>query len=771
MRKKKAALILLPLLVCLAAICRAEDNRAIARYGESSGMSSSLVGGGIQDRNGLLWFATWNGLNCYDGYDFHWVKINPGDGASIATNHIRDILLAENGNIICHTDDDIFEFDLDTYTFKSLPPNRKDALIDKVGQNWEGLTDTQGNQWTADRSGLYKTHSPHHPATLLKGTEGEHPRSILVDKDNNLWVGTSRHPGIKVFSPEGTIIEEISLDAPPYCIFQSSNGDVWVGGKPGFLKRLDGDLISRDVVYDIAEDRHGRLWIATFGEGIKCCPNHADDSPSLSSSLGGKRVRKLLITPSDNLVAATNDGLLIGHINNDYAKTELRPIRRDGNNPSSLSNDVVMSLTQDSEGNIYIATESSGIELISEESLFSANPKFRHFNVANGTLRSDVCNAIAMDGDTLLMIAGNDNVTAFNPKDAHNVNFSTAFWGDTCRFSETAPVKLADGTWIFGAEQGAFIATRHNLYSRGFIPPIVFTTISVNGEPETFTLVPRDSISLSRDERNVTIRFAAIDYIDNRDIVYRTRLDNSPWTAATRSRSATLFNLAPGTHKLEVQSTDRYGRYVDNNRLLTIKVAPYWYETNWAKILFVIIAIGLIAGVIYTFLYIRRVNRQRKELLDKYMAAIGNAADGEMSTIVNATTTQSEMPRIEQAPEVTAFLNRVLRYIEENLNNPDANVDEMALAAAASRSTLNRRLRSHLGISAAQLLIEARMRKAEQLLRECPDERFSLPQIALECGYSDIQYFQRVFKKKHSLSPADFRARHKKASTQQVCAH
>ncbi|MDE6359137.1 MAG: hypothetical protein K2L29_06010, partial [Duncaniella sp.] len=99
-------------------------------YDMDSGLSSSLVGGGIQDSNGLMWFATWNGLNCYDGYDFHWVKIQPGDKATIDTNHIRDILLSDEGNIICRTDEDIFEYDLTSYCFREIPDDTKRLLRD-----------------------------------------------------------------------------------------------------------------------------------------------------------------------------------------------------------------------------------------------------------------------------------------------------------------------------------------------------------------------------------------------------------------------------------------------------------------------------------------------------------------------------------------------------------------------------------------------------------------------------------------------------------------
>lgn len=761
MKHLRTFLVLIMLSAALFPAARENGPSRTVRYDESSGLSGAYTGGGIQDRYGLLWFATFRGLNCYDGYEFHQVKIRPGDRSAIGTNHIRDILLSEDGNIVCRTDDDIYEYDLTTYSFHDISPERKNILKDRVGKRWPGLTDTQGSVWTSDRTGLYQTYAPHHPARLLEGTSGEYARALLVDRDSMLWVGLRRHPGIRIYDRTGTVVRTLSFETAPYCIYQARSGRVWLGCKPGALMRGE-ELISSDAVYDMAEDSRGRLWIATFGSGIRCCPDPDATHPEVSPSLGGYKVRKVLVTPSDRIVAATTDGLLVGEIDaDDWRRTKLRAVKRDGNRMESLCSNSTMSVVRDSKGRIIVGTESSGIDIVDENRLMGDMPEFRHLNMRNSSLTGDVCKAMTLASDTLLMIVGNDHIMAFNPATEQTVNFSRTFWSDTCHFTETAPVMLPDGNWVFGAEEGAFVATPHNLYSRGYVPPLVFTTLSVNGQPEDFCLVPRDTLRLDAGERNVSIRFAAIDYIDNSDLLYCSRLDGSPWTEAGLTRNVTLFNLEPGTHVLEVQSTDRYGRRVDNRRSLVLVVAPYWYETWWAKLLFVLAISACLGGAVYTIVYVRRVNRQRRELLERYMALIGEREKmPEYEEIPAVAEPAADVSLVkEQKPEDSAFLNRVRRYIEENIGNADANVDDMAEAAAVSRSTLNRRLRSQLGISAAQLLIEARMQRAEQLLRDCDGESpLPVAEIAGLCGYSDVQYFQRVFKKKHGLTPVDFRA-------------
>lgn len=222
--------------------------------------------------------------------------------------------------------------------------------------------------------------------------------------------------------------------------------------------KIGGNSISDDAVYDIKEDEQGRIWVATFGDGVKCCPNPMDSNPVLSEAFGFGKVRRLLITPSNNMIAATTDGLLIGHIDScDYRKTRLQMIKRDGDNPNSLSSNSLMSVAMTSDGTVFICTESSGVDMIRESCLFSSEPEFIHLNVRNSSLTSDICNAMALISDSLLMIVSNNRVMALNPMTRQTVNLGSVFWGDSCRFSEADPVMTSDSALVFGTKKALIL--------------------------------------------------------------------------------------------------------------------------------------------------------------------------------------------------------------------------------------------------------------------------------------------------------------------------
>jgi AraC-like DNA-binding protein len=161
-----------------------------------------------------------------------------------------------------------------------------------------------------------------------------------------------------------------------------------------------------------------------------------------------------------------------------------------------------------------------------------------------------------------------------------------------------------------------------------------------------------------------------------------------------------------------------------------------------------LLAAAVMTLVIYTLVYIRRIRRKQHETLELYMALLNKPA-------VAKESVQPEPSSAQQArTEEDAMLKRIMRYVEENISNSDANVGDMAAAAATSRSGLQRKLRQTMGVTPQDLMHEARIKRACQLLRQS-DKNIS--EVAYACGFTDPKYFSRSFKKSTGLSPTDYK--------------
>lgn len=123
--------IVLPMVVC------ARDNFRVRGFSVNDGLSQGIVQDILQDRNGYIWFSTWNGLNKYDGYTFRSFKSHPGEGAALSSNRIVEMKENASGDIWCRTQERCaYLFDIQTETFvdvlKSYIPENASLHIDRM---------------------------------------------------------------------------------------------------------------------------------------------------------------------------------------------------------------------------------------------------------------------------------------------------------------------------------------------------------------------------------------------------------------------------------------------------------------------------------------------------------------------------------------------------------------------------------------------------------------------------------------------------------------
>ncbi len=102
-------------------------------------------------------------------------------------------------------------------------------------------------------------------------------------------------------------------------------------------------------------------------------------------------------------------------------------------------------------------------------------------------------------------------------------------------------------------------------------------------------------------------------------------------------------------------------------------------------------------------------------------------------------------------------------YIEINYMS-SINIDMMAAYVGMHRSNLYRFFKKHFGKSPSEYILDFRLGKAYSLITSTD---MLIKQIALSCGFPDLSYFYKVFKRKYAGSPSQIRAE-KSRKTQQL---
>lgn len=97
-------------------------------------------------------------------------------------------------------------------------------------------------------------------------------------------------------------------------------------------------------------------------------------------------------------------------------------------------------------------------------------------------------------------------------------------------------------------------------------------------------------------------------------------------------------------------------------------------------------------------------------------------------------------------------LHYVLRYINEHLTD-HISMDVLCRKAYLSRNVFFRWFRQQFGVTPLEYINRERIRLAKQLLA---DERNSITAVSQLCGFSDVNYFVRLFKKSEGITPGAY---------------
>ncbi|PRY55151.1 signal transduction histidine kinase [Arcticibacter pallidicorallinus] len=368
------------------------------------GLSSNVVTAILKDRFGIMWFATEDGLNKYDGTSFTVYRHIAGDSSSLPTNEVvalhedrsGTLWIGTNGGSIC-------SYDRKKDKFRTLSShkgfNSKNNVIRAIA------SDYANNLWISNVNGL----SVLNPSTgklsnFLTGPVNSGRLAsktvlcIFEDSKRRIWVGSadglflynraknSFSQFINVPGDEGSLPSNAVRS-----VEEDANGVIWVGTDRGLGMLLpDGrrfkrfrygegqGAISSSEIYSVVADRNGGLWLGTE-DGISVLDIHSGkvdvykpDSRNIYS-LASKSVRYIYIDDLGTHWVSTYKG----GINKSDVNLNLFNLKR--SNPfddRGLSSSNVTSFAEAANGDIFIGTDGGGLNLFDRRTGL-----FRHFDL------------------------------------------------------------------------------------------------------------------------------------------------------------------------------------------------------------------------------------------------------------------------------------------------------------------------------------------------------------------------------------------------------
>lgn len=323
-----------------------------------------------------------------------------------------------------------------------------------------------------------KTHSfKHISCRTIKG-EQISPTSFFID-DKRIWVGcTSRGVWeLNVKDNKFYPIEKLSSSLA-YVMAKDRTGNIWVGGTTDVLTkyvpstgtRFDYSYDSKDIlslpsggVFDILEDKQGNIWVGggNMGLNFSCRKNpFMSEKNILGSTASHQRITSIYKIDDELYLGYFSKGLDLintktfqkkhfetnvssykfstGQVNcffkdsksnfwigtvdgglqfYDRKKGVLKPYKNDPIQANSIAGDDIRMITEDHEGNLWIAVHGKGVDKFDVQ-----KQKFTHFRVNYNDLKhsisSDWVFSVCCDNKDRIWVGSVDGISVIDKKNS-----------------------------------------------------------------------------------------------------------------------------------------------------------------------------------------------------------------------------------------------------------------------------------------------------------------------------------------------------------------
>lgn len=466
--------------------------------------------------------------------------------------------------------------------------------------------DSKNNLWTANKKGFIRIFNadgslkgyitPSGEFSKKEVSFGRNIYCFMEDEQGDIWMG-SKWDGVFRLKKEGNNR------------FKLQN----------FTHEEDNPYsLSSNSIYSICQDSKKRIWIGTYGGGL----NLVEEAPEKQNGirflhnnnlLKGyplSKYAKIRIVKEVNqaILVGTTEGLIT--FSNDFERPEDVKFHlnvRKPNVASSLCSNDVTYIYTDNRNQTYVLSFTGGINQVLSDNLLTDRIQFKTFTKQNG-LSSDLLLSMIEDQQGNLWLISENTLSRFDPETGTFGYYDKRYLQKEVYFSEGSPV-IWRNQLILGTEAGIMETDPVLLKKSDYTPRIVFTGLRIQGIPQHLDINEMQELELKPAQRNVTFQFAALDYVDPDAIKYAYRLKGleQQWNDVDNSRTASYMKLPHGKYELQIHSTNSDGVWMGNVRSLPIHVLPTFGETYWAWVLYALLFVLVTATIVYIIIYIYRL--------------------------------------------------------------------------------------------------------------------------------------------------------------------
>ena len=292
------------------------------QYKVENGLSHNTVLCSLQDSKGFLWFGTKDGLNRFDGYTFKHYKKDVDKTKSLGSNFIECIHEYDN-KLFIGTDSGLYVYNETTESFDLIEVSLNMPILDIESDN-------HGNIWFIGGTTLFKYN------LLTQKSETYEDKFFRLEE-------ITKTPGGDIWVAFQNVLFKYIRETNTF-----TKNDIQIktnDNQPIIIKKIFS--LSDDQIL-IGTQKNGAFIYNTDNENVKNILEFSE-KPIF--------VRDFIKNEDDDLWIATESGIYVYNLTN----ASYINLKKNFNNPYSLSDNAIYSLTIDKEGGVWACTYFGGI--------------------------------------------------------------------------------------------------------------------------------------------------------------------------------------------------------------------------------------------------------------------------------------------------------------------------------------------------------------------------------------------------------------------------
>lgn len=584
----------------------------------------------------------------------------------------------------------------------------------------------QGILWISGTHDLTQVAFKDHQYHLNGLDQGESDvRSLCNTPEGYHWTGyyngiiqvsNSQYEKVGYLAPNGQVVpQQVKFcESPIFALFFDTEGKMWIGTRnDGLFVRTsqgmahytmnpaDRNSLPDNNIFDVAVDRHGRIWLATYGGGLVLAKQSATGQISFVSKNNGmpwpkkqfQKVRRIFCSPTGEILVGTTEGLItFGDNFSTPGKMKFFTSQHIDNDSNSISASDIYFIMQHSNGQTLVSELGGALENISSKNLLQNNLQTRinrHISYDEGIVQSMI-----EDNQGNLWVVRESSIDRYNPKTGTTEVFGPNDFDFNMSFTEARPVHDPGTNDItVGTPMGSLTFNPAKMKKSPYQARIIFTMLHYTGESASEPILHKEKVEIPANKRNLSISFASLDYSRKYNTKYRYRIDGhtpeGKWIDLGKRNYIAFNRIASGNYVLKVMATNSHGVWSKYVAELPIKVRPAFWESIWGKILMVILLMCVVGSIFYIY------NRNQREKMSHEMSLmkndffsdashklrtpltlIGGPLKEVLDTEHGITRKGREMLTIalKNSYEMLDMLNKILRYDNSTLMNRDGSL-------------------------------------------------------------------------------------------------